>query len=306
MLAGSDPDGSVASGPRATNRNINLLKFSACRLALLTILAAVGCKPDARNISYVAGGTDSLNALDIYGPRWGRRHPVVIFIHGGSYTEGDKLSEAGAKPKTFTAAGYVFVSVNYRLSPAVQHPTHIQDVAKAIAWVRANIQRYHGDSTRLFVLGHSSGASLAALIATNERFLQAEGMDLSSLSGAILLDGSAYDIPRRFAEDTNDARRLRPIIGSDPEAWKDASALYHCEPNKGIPPFLIVHLTTRPSSSAQALALGSALEAAGTRVIMKPVSTVSHYRLNLDLGLDKDPVTADVFAFIGSAETGAK
>ena len=274
-------------------------------LALLAlVLATQGCNRVTKNIAYDPAGTDSLTALDIYPPRFGGHHPVVIFIHGGSYVEGDKSTEVGAKPKAFAGEGYVFVAINYRLSPAVKHPTHIQDVAKAIGWVYHNIGRFGGDSTRLFVLGHSSGASMAALIATNERYLKAEGLDLSALSGAILLDGSAYDIPRRFSEDSVEAHRLLRVFGEDPAGWEDASAMYHCQKDKGIPPFLIFFLTARAGGTQQSQALSSALATAGVKVEIKPIPTVGHYKLNLELGLDTDPATADVFSFLKSYSGG--
>ncbi|HEU5154271.1 MAG TPA: alpha/beta hydrolase [Gemmatimonadales bacterium] len=268
-------------------------------LALLAItFTAQGCNRVTKNISYDPAGTDSLTALDIYPPRFGGHHPVVIFIHGGSYVEGDKSTEVGAKPKEFRSRGYVFVAVNYRLSPAVKHPVHIQNVAKAIAWVRHNIGRYGGDSTRLFVMGHSSGASMAALIATNERYLKAEGLDLNALSGAILLDGSAYDVPRRFSDDSLEAHRLLAIFGDDPAGWEDGSAIYHCQKGKGIPPFLMFYLTARAGGTQQSQALAGALATAGVKVEIKPIQTLGHYKLNLELGLETNPATADVFSFL--------
>ena len=269
-----------------------------CLALLVVALTAQGCNRVTRNISYDPARTDSLTALDIYPPRFGGHHPVVIFIHGGSYVAGDKSTDVGTKPKEFRGAGYVFVALNYRLSPAVKHPVHIQDVAKAIAWVHHNIGHYSGDSTRLFVLGHSSGASMAALIATNESYLKAEGLDLSSLSGAILLDGSSYDIPRRFSEDSVEARRLLAIFGDDPAAWEDGSAIYHCQKGKGIPPFLMFYLTAHAGGTQQSQALASALATAGVKVEIKPIQTVGHYKLNMDLGLETDPATADVFSFL--------
>jgi len=273
--------------------------------ALVASLASQACNRVAKDIAYDPAGTDSLTALDIYPPRLGRHHPVVIFIHGGSYVQGDKSTEVGAKPKAFAGKGYVFVAPNYRLSPAVKHPTHIQDVAKAIAWVRHNIGRYGGDSTRLFVLGHSSGASMAALIATNERYLKAEGLDLSSLSGAILLDGTAYDIPRRFSEDSVESHRLLAIFGDDPATWEEASAQYHCQKDKGIPPFLIFFLTARAGGTQQSQALAGALATAGVKVEIKPIQTVGHYKLNLELGMETDPATADVFSFLKTYSGGS-
>jgi arylformamidase len=96
---------------------------------------------------------------------------------------------------TFVSTGFVYVAINYRLPPAVHHPTHARDVAKALAWVADNIGRYSGDPERIYAMGHSAGAHLAALVATDESYLKREGYSLKTIKGDILLDVGAYDIP---------------------------------------------------------------------------------------------------------------
>src|SRR4030095_10355295 len=106
-------------------------------------------------------------SLDIYAPKAAQKLPVIVYIHGGGWGKGDKR-EVGAKPQFFTSAAWLLVSINYRLLPAGKHPANVEDVAKALAWVHSNIARHGGDPARLFVMGHSAGAHLAALGAAAE------------------------------------------------------------------------------------------------------------------------------------------
>ncbi len=79
------------------------------------------------------------------------------------------------KPQAFMDKGFVFVSTNYRLLPNVDMGTIVRDIAKSIRWVHDHIAEYGGDPERLFVMGHSAGAQLAALVCTDDRYLKAEG-----------------------------------------------------------------------------------------------------------------------------------
>ena len=91
----------------------------------------------------------------------------MVYVHGGGWKRGDK-SRVGEKVEFFTGRGWVFVSVNYRLLPEGAHPANVNDVARALAWVHDHATDYGGDPDRLFLMGHSAGAHLAALVATSE------------------------------------------------------------------------------------------------------------------------------------------
>ena len=91
--------------------------------------------------------------------------------------------------------GFVFVSTNYRLLPNVDMATIVRDIAKSIHWVHDHIAEYGGDPKRLFVMGHSAGAQLAALICTDDRYLKAEGLSLAITKGCVPVDGDTYDVP---------------------------------------------------------------------------------------------------------------
>ena len=235
-------------------------------------------------------GTDpALTSLDIYAPLAASNLPVVIFVHGGGWDSGDKRLQGERKAEWLNAAGYVFVSINYRLSPAVVHPAHVQDVARAIAWAQANIANYGGDPARLFLLGHSAGAQLVALVATDERYLAAEGLPLSAIRGVAGLDGGGYDIPSATAsKERNADERFDVAFGSDPAVWADASPLTHVGPGKGIPPFLLAYGGNRALSRDQADALAAALQAAGVAAQTYHAEDRNHLTLNRDLGKPDD------------------
>src|SRR5207249_3201898 len=140
----------------------------ACRL-----LIAVACLSEARaqdvkrDIPY-ADPPHERQVLDVYSPRNAKNLPVVFWIHGGGWQAGDKTS-VQIKPRAFVDRGFVFVSTNYRLLPSVDMATVVRDIAKSVRWTHDHVAEHGGDPTRLFIMGHSAGAQLAALICTDER-----------------------------------------------------------------------------------------------------------------------------------------
>ena len=127
------------------------------------------------NIRYTYSGPDKQNVLDVYAPATGNNHPIVLYVHGGGWLGGTK-AQLESKPDFFVGNDYVLVSINYRLSPEFKHPAHVQDVASAIAWVYNNAAQFGGDPERIAISGHSAGAHLAALAATDPRYLAVHGL----------------------------------------------------------------------------------------------------------------------------------
>lgn len=252
----------------------------------------------ATDIPYVERQPDTLQRLDIYGVKGARSAPVIIFVHGGGFSIGDKKNAAFSKASAFNAAGMVFVSLNYRLSPAVKYPTHVEDIAAAISWLRKNVSRYGGDPGRMVIMGHSAGAELAALVSTDERYLQACGSDLSALKGAILLDGGTYNL--ESAMGSGGKSQLEPVFGSNPKVWRDASVTNHVQAGKGIPPFLIIYVSFRKESKQQTEQLASLLHQAGIRADVRPAYNKTHKTLNKELGQRDDEPTQEIFRFLGT------
>lgn len=279
------------------------MKPFLCWLAGLAIAASLGAQTVQRDLPY--GTAHARQVLDLHAPANAKGLPVVFWIHGGGWQAGDKR-EVQRKPEAFLARGFVFVSTNYRLLPAVDMDTIVRDVAKSLGWVHAHIAKHGGDPQRIFVMGHSAGAQLAALLCTDERYLRAEGVPFSALKGCVPVDGDTYDVPAiiEVAETRWRVHGQKPAafghrkkFGDDPEKHRDLSAVTHVAKGKGIPPFLILHVADHPDTSAQAFRLGAVLKEAGVPVKVFGARETNHHGINANLGVDGDPSTKELDTF---------
>ncbi len=241
-----------------------------------------------------------LTSLDVYAPNDADDAPVLIFVHGGGWGRGDK-EHVRKKPEAFVGAGYVFVSVNYRLSPDVVHPAHVTDVAGAIAWVHDHISKYGGDPGRIYLMGHSAGAHLVSLVAVDETYLSEKGKSLGVVKGVVSLDTAAYDIPQQMDHlRTRLTRRIyeKPFT-KDVAVQRNASPMTHVAPDKGIPPFLVVHAGSRDASRERGRAFVDALCEAGVSAELLAAPGKNHMTLNRGLGGADDDATAGILRFLG-------
>jgi acetyl esterase/lipase len=151
-----------------------LTVLSACSpITVLNSLAPRDGISRALDMPYASGQRDR---LDVYAPAAARDAPVVVFIYGGGWKDGDKslYRFVGA---ALAARGFVTVVPDYRVFPAVRFPAFIQDAAAAVAWTRAHVAAYGGDPRRIFLMGHSAGAHIAAMLTLDRQWLGAEGLD---------------------------------------------------------------------------------------------------------------------------------
>lgn len=141
-------------------------------LSLINVLSPKdgGSRKVARDVSY---GVASRQKLDIYAPRdTGGTHPVVFFIYGGSWMDGDRRNYDFAG-RALAAQGFVTVIADYRVLPEVEYPGFLEDCAAAFAWVVDNIGQYGGDADRMALMGHSAGAYNAVMLALDPAYLAA-------------------------------------------------------------------------------------------------------------------------------------
>jgi len=277
------------------------------------LLVSLACASNAdaqgvtRDIPYATA--HERQVLDVYAPPGAKNLPVVFWIHGGGWQSGDKTMVA-LKPKAFTDAGFIFVSISHRLLPTVEMGAITKDVGSALGWVHKNIAKYGGDPARLLVMGHSSGGQLAALMCTDDRYAKAEGFSLRIIKGCVPVDADTFDIPAiiEVAETRARAHQLplptyghRQKFGNDPAKHRDFSAVAHVAPNKGIPPFLILHIAGHPDTGAQARRMANVLEAAGIPVKVVAGRETTHASINDNIGAPNDPVTKELFAFVADA-----
>jgi len=244
-------------------------------------------------------------SLDVYAPKHAKNAPVIIFIHGGGWRRGDKGSPAvGSIPAAhFNKHGFVFVSINYRLTPAGQHPANIQDVAKAVAWVHDHIAEHGGDPARMFVVGHSAGGHLAALVAADDRWLKAEGKSLSILKGVVLLDPAAYDIPGYLKQVASTGRQgMKQLydnaFGDTDEARRDASPQAHLAPDKHIPPMLMFYTGSRMEANTFAPAFAEALTKVGAPSRAVDTVTLDHNEIGMKSADETHPLGQLVLRFL--------
>jgi len=273
-------------------------------LFLTWLALIVVCQAEViRDISYAGDGGHRHQKLDLYLPEevGEKPKPVFVLIHGGSWSAGDKANSdfIGLKAPWLIKSGYLVASVNYRLSPEVMHPGHIEDVCKAIGWLEKNISLHGGDPQRLYLLGYSASAHLAALAVVDNVRLQEAGVDPSVIRGAVLLDGAGYDIPRLYAllpENSKPQIMYRTAFSDESAKQRDASPVHRMvgEP----PPFLILHVAARPSAAFQSRLLAKALTEKGGRAVVTAISGKSHSTINKDCGKPGDPVTEAIEAFL--------
>ena len=275
-------------------------------VAFLLVMSVAQAQNLKSNIPY-ADPAHERQVLDVYAPDGAKNLPVVFWIHGGGWQAGDKTS-VQIKPKVFTQRGFVFVSTNYRLLPHVEMGVLTRDVAKSLGWVHKNIAKHGGDPNRIFVMGHSAGAQLAALLCTDDRYLKAEGVSFDVLKGCVPVDGDTYDVPAIImtAEFRQKVHGLplpnvghRVKFGNDTRKHIDFSAVTHVAKGKGIPPFLILHVAGHPNTAAQARRFGNVLKAHDIPVRVFGARETTHNKLNGDLGLPNDPATGELFTFLG-------
>ncbi len=251
-----------------------------------------------RDIAYTQPRNER-QTLDVYSPTEGKGHPIVFWIHGGGWERGDK-ADVQRKPQAFVDKGFVFVSTGYRFVPDVSIKDIGGDVARAIRWVHDHAGEYGGDPNTIFVMGHSAGAQLAALISTDERYLQKEGLSLSIIRGCVPVDGDTYDEPMQMRTVEQQRKDIYRWKFGDEEHQKDLSPVTHVAKGKHIPPFLFLHVADHPETKAQAERLAKALEEAGVPAKTVPAVGKNHARINAELGLSVDEPTKAVFEFLDS------
>lgn len=132
--------------------------------------------------------------LDVYRPRVTHaRAPVVVFLYGGRWQTGSK-DEYRLLGDALTDRGVVVVIPDYRLHPEVNFPGWVEDAAQAVRWTHENIQRFGGDTTQIWVVGHSAGGHTAVLLALDEHYLRDAKVPDHAVKGYISLAGPVQTV----------------------------------------------------------------------------------------------------------------
>ena len=187
--------------------------FMFCALGAF-VLGAQSAPAVERDLAY---GADPAQRLDLSVPA-AKGFPTLVFVHGGSLSSGDKRdSDYGKVCDAFPAAGIACANVNYRLLPAASWPAPADDVAAAIAWLRDNLSKRGGNPNKLFLLGHSSGAALVALVGSDERYLKKHNLTTQALSGVMPMGSIMWDDDLRQSIERNGRERTNQSAGPQNE-----------------------------------------------------------------------------------------
>jgi acetyl esterase/lipase len=236
--------------------------------------------------------------LDVYAPANAAGAPVVVFFYGGSWESG-KRRWYGYVGKTLADNGIVAVIPDYRKYPDVQFPDFVDDAANAVRWTRDHAPQFGGDPQRLYVMGHSAGGQIAALVACDPRYLIAAGMQTSELAGMIGLAG-AYD--------------FLPFVEEEPQIFGASEASqYDSQPINFVssrqPPLLLLQGKDDDEVEPRnAISMAAKARAAGSSVQLKLYPGVGHASIILSLARNHKThahTLEDILAFINEPHGAA-
>jgi len=273
-------------------------------------MVVVGCNPppDCKgtgtvshlNLRYAHSPSTAANlqSLDLYlpvRPASCEPAPLVAYVHGGGFVNGDKRNRITNKVNLFNREGWAFASLNYRLvdNPGAgptngMYPAAEQDIGAALAFLAGHAGQYRIDAHRLMLLGHSAGAFLVALESTDGSFVEGAGLQLDDIVCAAPLD-TTYDIAAQIARGGSEEAMFRNAFGNDPAVWDRASPPHNVAPDKGIPSF---HIVTRGAAPrvAQSQSFGATLRDAGVAADVQVATGLTHEQVNEAVGLPGDTV----------------
>lgn len=186
-----------------------------------------------KDLSY---GPHPRHLLDVYRPENASRLPVFVYVHGGGYRTGDRDVNEEVYANVlhyFSRHGMLGINVTYRLAPGATWPSGGEDMRDVVAWVRAHAAEYGGDPNRIFMMGHSAGATHVATYAFDRRFHPPGG---HGLAGVVLVSGR-YTIKDEPGDPSFDGIRL--YFGDDPAGYPTRSVVNHV-PGSDVAAMLVI------------------------------------------------------------------
>lgn len=239
----------------------------------------------------IAYGTDARQRLDVYRARSTRAGaPVVVFFYGGRWKYGTKRDYL-LVGNALARRGLIVVIPDARQFPAAHFPAWIEDGASALRWTRDNIARFGGDSSRLIVVGHSSGAHTVAMLALDGRYLRDAGLPRDAVSGFASLAGPV--------DTTWTAPDVQQIMGPS-EGWP-ATYPYNFIDGTA-PPLLLLHGTgDHVVTFGNSVRLAERIRRRDGCVHLELYKGIGHVQIALALAfpsLELAPVLADVLEFV--------
>ncbi|MDH6268590.1 arylformamidase [Rhizobium sp. SG_E_25_P2] len=226
-------------------------------------------------------GLDEDQKYDVYLPDSRSSAPVIVMVHGGDWTSGDKQDAAVAVSKAgyWVAKGYVFVSINYRLLPKKDPLIQAADVALAIASVQKNAANWSADSSKIVLMGAGAGGHLTALLSSNPSLAADQGA--KPWTAAVVLETPALDIPEIMQ--SSHAAIYDTAFGSNLEYWEDSSPTDLLD-SSGLPMLVVCSTESASDSCGKANAFAATADNKGISVTVSP-QALSSGDVNAQLGV---------------------
>lgn len=243
----------------------------------------------------VAYGDDPRQRFDVYLPAQPKNAPILLFVHGGGWANGNKDNPGVVENKAayWLPKGYIFISTNYRMRPDTAPLDQARDVARALAAVQKRAPEWNGDASRVLLMGHSAGAHLIALVGASSTLWREAGA--SRPRGVVSLDSGALDVPLTMRNPP--LRRIYDVaFGRNPDDWVAASP-YH-QLTRDAVPMLFVCSSRRKDACPQGRAMVEKTKTLGVAMDVLP-EDLSHGEVNRALGVPST-YTAAVDRFIAS------
>ena len=234
----------------------------------------------ARALRDVAYGDDPRQRYDVYLPAQPQRAPVILFVHGGGWANGNKDNPGVVENKAayWLPKGYVLVSINYRMRPDTAPIDQARDVARALADVQKRAPSWNADPANVLLMGHSAGAHLAALVGASSTLWRDAGA--ARPRGVVSLDSGALDVPQTMKKPPL-PRIYDAAFGRNPADWIAASP-YH-QLTRDAVPMLFVCSSRRQDACPQGRAMVEKAKTLGVAMEVLP-EDLSHGEVNHLLG----------------------
>lgn len=226
----------------------DILGNVAKTLALYTPILAAAPKAGVAITRDVAYGPDARHRLDLHRPEGRTGVPVAVFLHGGAYVRGDRSVNDevyGNAATYFARAGMLGVNATYRLAPAAKWPGAAEDVGLLVQWLKANAAAYGGDPSRIYLIGHSAGATHVATYVYLKDLHPADG---PGIAGMVLMSGRYHFDPK--PDDPNLAN-FQAYFGTDTSRYAAQSPINHVKTAKPLPTFIVVSEYDNPDLDTQ-------------------------------------------------------
>jgi arylformamidase len=264
-------------------------------LSVLAVLMA--CPALATDLENIAYGEAAEQRMDVYVPADVHDAPVILMVHGGAWRFGDKDSRGVVKNKIarWVPHGFIIISANYRMLPAVGPLEQAFDVARALAFAQSQAVSWGGDPRRFILMGHSAGAHLVSLLSADPSLATRFGAQ--RWLGTISLDSGALDVPAIMQ--ASHARLYDKAFGADPAFWNSTSPL-HVLTADALPLLAVCSgiRKDRPCRQAQAYADRATSKGVRAEVLQQ---ALNHAEINNHLGLP-GPYTDRVERFMASLD----